>query len=49
MEKKREICEYREKLDKTLTSPELTNDKTLKTLIRNQLKEEGFPCFSFAI
>ncbi|CAG7882389.1 unnamed protein product [Brassica rapa] len=40
MEKKREICEYREKLDKTLTSPELTNDKTLKTLIRNQLKEE---------
>ena len=45
MEKKREICEYRERLDKTLASPALTNEQTLKTLIRNQLNEEGFPCF----
>ncbi|CAH8348842.1 unnamed protein product [Eruca vesicaria subsp. sativa] len=40
MEKKREICEYRERLDKTLASPELTNEQTLKTLIRNQLNQE---------
>ncbi|KAF3550707.1 hypothetical protein DY000_02003976 [Brassica cretica] len=40
MEKKREICEYRERLDKTLASPALTNEQTLKTLIRNQLNEE---------
>ncbi|KAF2556862.1 hypothetical protein F2Q68_00017918 [Brassica cretica] len=40
MEKKREICEYRERLDKTLASPDLTNDQTLKTLIRQQLNQE---------
>ncbi|KAL0855110.1 hypothetical protein Bca101_060262 [Brassica carinata] len=40
MERKREICEYRERLDKTLASPDLTNEETLKTLIRNQLNEE---------
>ncbi|ESQ48871.1 hypothetical protein EUTSA_v10020420mg [Eutrema salsugineum] len=40
MQKKREICEYRERLNKTLTSPELTNEQTLKTLIRKQLNEE---------
>ncbi|CAN6810200.1 unnamed protein product [Brassica oleracea] len=40
MEKKREICEYRERLDKTLASPELTNEQTLKSLIRNQINEE---------
>ncbi|CAG7877848.1 unnamed protein product [Brassica rapa] len=40
MEKKREICEYRERLDKTLASPDLTNDQTLKTLIRQQLDQE---------
>ncbi|CAH2054014.1 unnamed protein product, partial [Thlaspi arvense] len=37
---KREICEYRERLDKTLASPELTNEQTLKTLLRKQLNEE---------
>ncbi|CAG7878932.1 unnamed protein product [Brassica rapa] len=37
MEKKREISEYREKLDKTLSSPELTDHETLKSLLRNQL------------
>ncbi|KAJ0263833.1 Polyketide cyclase/dehydrase and lipid transport superfamily protein [Hirschfeldia incana] len=40
MEKKREICEYRERLDKTLASPDLTNHQTLKTLIRQQLSQE---------
>ncbi|XP_013639028.1 PREDICTED: uncharacterized protein LOC106344165 isoform X1 [Brassica oleracea var. oleracea] len=40
MEKKLEICEYRERLDKTLASPDLTNDQTLKTLIRQQLNQE---------
>uniref|UniRef100_M4F169 START domain-containing protein n=1 Tax=Brassica campestris TaxID=3711 RepID=M4F169_BRACM len=40
MEKKREICEYRERLDKTLSSPDLTNEQTLKTLIRQQLYQE---------
>ncbi|KAF8046033.1 hypothetical protein N665_4090s0002 [Sinapis alba] len=40
MEKKREICEYRERLDKTLSSPDLTNHQTLKTLIRQQLNHE---------
>ncbi|KAG2305838.1 hypothetical protein Bca52824_025586 [Brassica carinata] len=40
MEKKREICEYRERLDKTLSSPDLTSDQTLKTLIRQQLNQE---------
>ncbi|XP_010452573.1 PREDICTED: uncharacterized protein LOC104734652 isoform X1 [Camelina sativa] len=39
MQKKREICEYRDKLDKTLSSPELTNLDSLKSLLRNQLKE----------
>ncbi|CAF2118724.1 BnaA03g55370D [Brassica napus] len=37
MQKKREISEYREKLDKTLSSPELTDHETLKSLLRNQL------------
>ncbi|CAH8312819.1 unnamed protein product [Eruca vesicaria subsp. sativa] len=37
MQKKREICEYRDKLDKTLNSPDLTNDQTLKSLLRSQL------------
>ncbi|KAL1196932.1 hypothetical protein V5N11_024732 [Cardamine amara subsp. amara] len=37
MQKKQEICEYRETLDKTLSSPELTNHETLKSLLRDQL------------
>lgn len=40
MERKREICEYRERLDKILASPDLANEQNLKTLIRNQLNEE---------
>lgn len=37
MQKKREISEYREKLDKTLSSPELTDHESLMSLLRNQL------------
>ncbi|KAF8118771.1 hypothetical protein N665_0002s0081, partial [Sinapis alba] len=37
MQKKREVSEYREKLDKTLSSPELTDHGSLKSLLRNQL------------
>ncbi|KAL5806376.1 hypothetical protein ACOSQ4_029109 [Xanthoceras sorbifolium] len=37
MEGKRKISQYRERLDKTLASPELTDEERLKTLIKNQL------------
>ncbi|XP_010498028.1 PREDICTED: uncharacterized protein LOC104775794 [Camelina sativa] len=40
MQKKQEVSEYRERLNETLSSPELSNDQTLKTLIRKQLNEE---------
>ena len=36
MEKKREIVQYRERLDKTLASPDLTNEEKLKNIVRNQ-------------
>lgn len=37
MGKNGKISEYRERLDRTLASPDLTNDDALKTLLRNQL------------
>ncbi|XP_047163401.1 uncharacterized protein LOC124833068 [Vigna umbellata] len=37
MEKKRKIVQYRERLDRTLASPDLTNDGLLKKLVRSQL------------
>jgi len=37
MEKKRKIVQYREKLDKTLASPDLTNVEILKKLVKSQL------------
>ncbi|KAJ8900060.1 hypothetical protein K2173_024176 [Erythroxylum novogranatense] len=37
MVKSGKISEYRKRLDKTLSSPQLTNHDSLKTLIRNQL------------
>ncbi|CAN8298404.1 unnamed protein product [Cochlearia groenlandica] len=37
MQKKREICEYRDKLDKTLYSSELTNHDSLRSLLKDQL------------
>lgn len=37
MEKKRKIVQYRERLDKTLASPDLTNAEILKKLVKSQL------------
>ncbi|XVE96252.1 hypothetical protein REPUB_Repub02eG0205300 [Reevesia pubescens] len=37
MEKKKAISQYRERLDKTLSSAELTDSETLKTLVKNQI------------
>ncbi|CAN6973727.1 unnamed protein product [Brassica oleracea var. botrytis] len=44
MQKKGEISEYREKLDKTLSSPELTDHESLKSLLRNQLSGSSPEC-----
>ncbi|XP_009348689.2 uncharacterized protein LOC103940317 [Pyrus x bretschneideri] len=44
MEKPRKITQYRERLDRTLASPNLTDKEALKTLVKNQLirsKENG--------
>ncbi|XP_057438936.1 uncharacterized protein LOC130730831 [Lotus japonicus] len=37
MAKKRHIVQYRERLDRTLASPDLTNGEMLKTLVKSQL------------
>ncbi|MED6208684.1 hypothetical protein PIB30_047588 [Stylosanthes scabra] len=37
MEKKQKIVQYRERLDRTLASPDLTNDSMLKNLVESQL------------
>ncbi|BBH07549.1 hypothetical protein Prudu_019518 [Prunus dulcis] len=37
MEKTQKITQYRERLDKTLASPNLTNKEALKLLVKNQL------------
>ncbi|KAE8726497.1 Mitotic checkpoint serine/threonine-protein kinase BUB1, putative isoform 2 [Hibiscus syriacus] len=37
MEKKKTISQYRERLDNTLSSPELTDPETLRTLVKNQI------------
>ncbi|XVF76052.1 hypothetical protein PTKIN_Ptkin13bG0235700 [Pterospermum kingtungense] len=48
MEKKKTISQYRERLDKTLSSADLTDPETLKTLVKNQIlrysqdETEGF-------
>lgn len=41
MEKKRKIVQYRERLDGTLASPDLTNDQMLKTLVKSQLQRSS--------
>ncbi|KAJ6382390.1 hypothetical protein OIU77_030942 [Salix suchowensis] len=41
MGKRGKISQYRERLDQTLASPELTNLDALKTLIRNQLDDSS--------
>lgn len=38
MEKKRKIVQYRERLDRTLASPDLTNVDILRKLVRSQLQ-----------
>ncbi|KAJ1378564.1 START-like domain superfamily [Sesbania bispinosa] len=43
MEKKRKIVQYRERLDRTLASPDLTNDETLKKLVKSQLLPSSEP------
>ncbi|KAL2327330.1 hypothetical protein Fmac_020757 [Flemingia macrophylla] len=40
---KRKIVQYRERLDKTLTSLDLTNDEILKKLVRSQLPPSSEP------
>ncbi|XVE61361.1 hypothetical protein DITRI_Ditri06bG0033400 [Diplodiscus trichospermus] len=37
MERKKVISQYRERLDKTLSSAELIDSETLKTLVKNQI------------
>ena len=49
MQKKGEISEYREKLDKTLSSPELTDHESLKSLLRNQLSGSSPGMFFFCL
>ncbi|KAI9090679.1 hypothetical protein K1719_028532 [Acacia pycnantha] len=41
MEEKRKIVQYRERLDKTLSSPDLRNDEALKALVKRQLRSSG--------
>ncbi|KAL7092341.1 hypothetical protein ACP275_12G160200 [Erythranthe tilingii] len=41
MEGKRNISDYRNRLDKTLSSPDLTNDETLRTLVKNQILQSS--------
>lgn len=43
MEKKRKIVQYRERLDRTLASPDLTNDEILKKLVGSQLPPSSEP------
>lgn len=50
MEKKHKITQYRERLDRTLASPKLTNAESLKSLVKNQILQssgqETEGCFS---
>ncbi|XP_073032601.1 uncharacterized protein [Primulina eburnea] len=41
MERKGDISDYRSNLDKTLASPDLTNDETIKTLVKKQILESS--------
>ncbi|KAK4414808.1 Iron-sulfur cluster co-chaperone protein HscB [Sesamum alatum] len=41
MESGGNISDYRSKLDKTLASPELTNDETIYTLVKNQILQSS--------
>ncbi|KAL0346941.1 UNVERIFIED_CONTAM: hypothetical protein Scaly_1710100 [Sesamum calycinum] len=41
MESRGNISDYRSKLDKTLASPDLTNDKMIHTLVKNQILQSS--------
>lgn len=41
MVKKGNIVQYRERLDNTLALPDLTNEQTLKTLVKSQLQRSS--------
>ncbi|KAI5425262.1 hypothetical protein KIW84_031166 [Lathyrus oleraceus] len=41
MEKRKNIVQYRERLDKTLTSFDLTNDQKLKSLVESQFRSSS--------
>ncbi|XP_061360847.1 uncharacterized protein LOC133304803 [Gastrolobium bilobum] len=43
MEKKPKIVQYRERLDRTLASPDLTNDEELRKLVQSQLLPSSEP------
>jgi len=53
MEKKRKIVQYRERLDKTLSSPDLTDVEILKKHVKSQLlpsselEDEGVVTFFY--
>ncbi|KAK1271078.1 hypothetical protein QJS04_geneDACA012938 [Acorus gramineus] len=42
MEKRQKILEARQRLDKTLASPDLTNEESVKTLVKSQLLRSPF-------
>ncbi|KAK1309817.1 hypothetical protein QJS10_CPA08g00004 [Acorus calamus] len=42
MEKRRKILEIRQRLDKTLASPNLTNEESINTLVKSQLLRSPF-------
>lgn len=41
MGKKQKITQYRERLDRTLASPKLTNLESLKELVKNQVRQSS--------
>ncbi|XP_073016800.1 uncharacterized protein [Primulina eburnea] len=49
MERKGDISDYRSKLDNTLASPDLTNDETIKTLLKNQILESSYLQFEVTL
>ena len=41
MVKSEKITQYRERLDRTLASPKLTNEGSLKSLVKNQILQSS--------
>jgi len=42
MDKKQKILELRERLDKTLAMPDLVNEESIKSLVKDQLLRSSF-------